>query len=184
MKPDQQHFSIWFLASGPCGSIKMTYHDFTAANKHNMMILNTHSSSQGSWATTYLRYPWKKIIVLEINFKGCGSYVLTLLSYVHILYFSRKWQELYSRMNTKRHVSQWNWDTALEYKYAMESIWFNTIGRSSSVSSILTRLFISLGMSSLRSSVYSIMLKHHTLLEVVWFHRVHPTETSFSLFGP
>lgn len=73
---------------------------------------------------------------------------------------------------------------ALEYKYAMESIWFNTIGRSSSVSSILTRLFISLGMSSLRSSVYSIMLKHHTLLEVVWFHRVHPTETWFSLFGP
>lgn len=188
MKPDQQHFSIWFLASGPCGSIKMTYHDFTAANKHNMMILNTHSSSQGSWATTYLRYRRNKFIFWRSILRGSVTWVLRACSLFLVMCTSST-----SVVNGKNCIQEWTpKDTyrneigkrALEYKYAMESIWFNTIGRSSSVSSILTRLFISLGMSSLRSSVYSIMLKHHTLLEVVWFHRVHPTETSFSLFGP
>ena len=102
MKPDQQHFSIWFLASGPCGSIKMTYHDFTAANKHNMMILNTHSSSQGSWATTYLRYRRNKFIFWRSILRGSVTWVLRACSLFLVMCTSST-----SVVNGKNCIQEW-----------------------------------------------------------------------------
>jgi len=75
------------------------------------------------YATDGIIFFFQRSIII---YKGCGSYVLALLSYARTLYFSHQWQY----MNTKRRISQWNWETDSEYKYAMESIWFNTIRRS------------------------------------------------------